>query len=237
MRQRWNHLLFAHWPIPPDALARTLPAGLEIDTFDGQAWLGVVPFFMDQVRVRTLGQRTISFPTTRAFPELNLRTYVRSRRTGKRGVWFFSLDAGSPLAVFGARMFFSLPYFPATMTCRTHDDGSISYTSRRRLPRARPAATQLRYRPTGPVNLSRPGDLASFLTERYCLFTSSRWTRRLLVGEIHHRPWPLQPAEAEWTANGLPGDFGFRLPAVEPILHFGRELDVIIWGLTPEARS
>ena len=174
MRQRWNNLLFAHWPVPPDAVARTLPAGLEVDTFHGQAWLGVVPFYMDRVRVRTLGQRTLSFPTTRAFPELNLRTYVRSRRTGKRGVWFYSLDAGSPLAVFGARIFFSLPYFPAAMTYGQTSDGTVTYTSRRRLPRARPAD------------------------------------------------------------NGLPLDFGFHLPAVEPVLHFAKALDVIIWGLVTE---
>ena len=235
MRQRWNDLLFAHWPVPPASVANHLPAGLEVDTFDGQAWLGVVPFFMDQVRVRTLGQRTLSFPTTRAFPELNLRTYVRSRRTGKRGVWFYSLDAGSPLAVFGARTIFSLPYFPARMVYRREPDGSVSYTSRRLLPRSRPAETRLRYRPIGPVTPSQPHDLASFLTERYALFTISYWTRRLLVGEIHHRQWPLQPAEAEWQANALPADFGFRLPAIEPVLHFGRELDVVIWSLKPDA--
>ena len=121
------------------------------------------------------------------------------------------------------------------MTYRAEPDGGVFYTSRRLLPRSRPAATELRYRPTGDVQLSQPGDLASFLTERYCLFTRSYWTRRLLVGEIHHRQWPLQPAEAEWRANSLPADFGFRLPASAPILHFGRHLDVIIWGLTPEA--
>ena len=235
MRQRWNNLLFAHWPVPPAAVARTLPDGLEVDTFNGTAWLGVVPFFMDQVRVRTIGEHTLSVPTTRAFPELNLRTYVRSRRTGRRGVWFYSLDAGSPLAVFGARTLFSLPYFPARMTCRPDPDGSIVYTSRRRVPRSRPAETRLCYRPTAPIALSQPGDLASFLTERYCLFTISSWTHRLLVGEIHHQPWPLQPAEAEWHANDLPADFGFSLPTSSPVLHFARALDVVIWLLKPDA--
>ncbi len=234
MRQRWNDVLFAHWPVAPAAITSRLPPGLEVDIFDGDAWLGVVPFFMDRVRVRAFGERTIGFPTTRAFPELNLRTYVRSKRTGKGGVWFFSLDAGSPLAVFGARMIFSLPYFPARMRYRRREDGSVAYNSRQILPRGRPAETRLRYRAKGEVVLSQPGDLADFLTERYCLFTVSRWTHRLLVGEVHHAKWQLQPAEAEWEANGLAADFGLILPEREPILHLGREIDVVIWGLTPE---
>ena len=233
MAQRWNDLLFAHWPIPAEALADRLPAGLEPDLYDGRAWLGVVPFWMDRVRVRAVGERTISFPGTRSFPELNLRTYVRSRRTGKRGVYFFSLDAGSLLAVIGARVLFHLPYFPASMSRSTSAEGAIEYHSRRSVPRSRPAEVLVRYRPAGPVQLSGPGDLAGFLTERYCLFTISPWGS-LLVGEIHHRQWPLQPAEAEFLRDDLPADFGFRLPGEPPVLHFARELEVYIWSLQPE---
>ncbi len=233
MAQRWNDLLFAHWPVPPEALAGRLPAGVEADLYDGQAWLGVVPFFMDRVRVRAVGEQTISFPTTRNFPELNLRTYVRSRRTGKQGVYFFSLDAASVLAVLGARVLFHLPYFPASMSRERPAEGEIVYRSRRWLPRSRPAEVRVRYRPIGPAKLSRSGDLASFLTERYCLFTSSP-RGHLLIGEIHHQQWPLQPAEAAFERNDLPGDFGFALPAVSPVLHFARELEVYIWGLRRE---
>ena len=233
MAQRWNDLLFAHWPIAADALAGRLPAGVEADLYDGQAWLGVVPFFMDRVRVRVVGERTIWFPTTRSFPELNLRTYVRSRRTGKRGVYFFSLDAASVLAVFGARVLFHLPYFPAAMSREGSQEGWIDYRSKRWLPRSRPAEVRVRYRPTGPVKHSSPGDLASFLTERYCLFTTSP-RGHLLVGEIHHQPWPLQPAEAAFEQNDLPADFGFALPAPSPVLHFAKELEVYIWGLQRE---
>ena len=234
MRQRWNDLLFAHWPVPASDLAPRLPAGLEVDTFGGEGWLGVVPFYMDRVRVRTVGERAAGVPTTRAFPELNLRTYVRSRRTGRQGVWFFSLDAGSALAVAGARLLFSLPYFPARMRYEPGRDGEVTYQSRRVWPPGRPAETRLRYRPTGPVEWSAPGSLAAFLTERYCLFTVSRWSGRLMVGEIHHRQWPLQAAEAEWERNGLPADFGFSLPQQPPLLHFGRELEVVIWALRAE---
>ena len=233
MAQRWNDLLFAHWPIAPEALAGRLPAGVEADLYDGQAWLGVVPFFMDQVRVRVVGAQTIWFPTTRSFPELNLRTYVRSRRTGKQGVYFFSLDAESVLAVIGARVLFHLPYFPARMSCTSLPDGGIDYRSRRWMPRSRPAEVRVRYGPVGPVEHSKRGDLASFLTERYCLFTTLS-AGDLLVGEIHHQQWPLQPARAEFLQDDLPADFGFALPGTPPVLHFAKALDVFIWGLQRE---
>lgn len=233
MAQRWNNLLFAHWPITPEAMAGRLPAGLDVDLFDGQAWLGVVPFSMDRVRVRTFGERSISIPGTRSFAELNLRTYVRSRRTGQRGVYFFSLDAASLLAVLGARVLFHLPYFPAAMVQEALPEGGFEYRSRRWLPWGRPAEVRVRYRPTGPVTLSRTGDLASFLTERYCLFTRSP-LGHLLVGEIHHQRWPLQPAEAEFLRNDLPADFEFALPTRAPVLYFARALEVYIWGLRRE---
>jgi uncharacterized protein YqjF (DUF2071 family) len=198
MTQRWNDLLFAHWAIPPAALANRLPDGLEVDTFDGQAWLGVIPFWMDRVRVRTLGSHTLSVPTVTTFPELNLRTYVRSKVSGLVGVYFFSLDCASPLAVFGARTLFHLPYFPSTMS-RVTTSTAVEYASHRQLTRH-----SVNYRATyAPLreasNTSRSGArpasgrtcLASFLTERYCLFTS--FANRLLIGDIHHRPWPLAP--------------------------------------------
>ncbi len=236
MAQRWNDLLFAHWPIAPEALAKCLPPGLEADLYDGQAWLGVIPFWMDRVRVRAVGERTVWFPGTRSFPELNLRTYVRSRRTGQPGIFFFSLDAGSTLAVLGARVLFFLPYFPATMSREMLPDGGMLYRSRRWLPRARPAEVQVRYRPIGPVRRSESGDLASFLTERYCLFTTSPGGH-LLVGEIDHQQWPLQPAEAEFLRNDLPADFGFTLPDRAPVLYFSKELEVTIWGLRREDKQ
>lgn len=233
MTQRWNDLLFAHWPIAAEKMGSLLPEGLEVDTFDGNAWAGVVPFWMDRVRVRVPGMPDLSFaiPWTESFPELNLRTYVRSRRTGRAGVFFFSLDAASPLAVAGARTLFHLPYFLANMTRTTSSDGTVRYKSRRLLASA-DAAFQATYRPVGNPSRSSPGTLENFLTERYCLFTTFRG--RILVGDIHHRPWQLEPAEAEIRTNHLPQAHGLVLPACPPVLHFSKALEVYVWALRHE---
>jgi uncharacterized protein YqjF (DUF2071 family) len=230
LRQRWNDLLFCHWPIAAKRLAPLLPPGLEPDTFDGSAWIGVIPFWMDQVRTRIVGQHTLSIPTTSTFPELNLRTYVRSRVSGLSGVYFYSLDCASPLAVFGARTLFHLPYFPAAMS-HSAVGADIRYTSRRQFTRF-PVQYNATYGPqpgAAPLPRSVPGTLEYFLTERYCLFTPT--TDRMLVGHIHHRPWTLQPAHAEISRNEIPAAHGFTLPRREPILHFSRELEVLLWGL------
>ena len=228
MAQRWNDLLFAHWPIPVEAMAQLLPAGLDVDTFDGYAWAGVVPFWMDQVRTRALGERCATVPGTASFCELNLRTYVRSRVTGLRGVYFFSLDAASPLAVLGARTLFHLPYFLASMHRKTTPDGSIEYSSKRLLSQ-RSARFEATYRGLSHLAPSAEGTLEHFLTERYCLFTPH--AGRVLVGHIHHLPWPLQAAEAEIRINELPAAHGIFLPNRPPVLHFARELHVYIWSL------
>jgi uncharacterized protein YqjF (DUF2071 family) len=229
MAQRWNDLLFAHWPIPSHDMARLLPAGLEIDTFDGYAWVGIVPFWMDQVRTRTIGERCVTVPTTATFCELNMRTYVRSQRTGLSGVYFFSLDAASALAVLGARTLFRLPYFLASMHQQTESNGTVNYNSRRLLTGSQ-VRFKARYRGLGQViGPGKPGTLEHFLTERYCLFT--RRAGRVQVGHIHHLPWPLEPAEAEISINELPAAHGIALPEHPPVLHFARKLDVYIWSL------
>ncbi len=209
-------------------MARLLPAGVEVDTFEGFAWAGVVPFWMDQVRTRAVAERTFSVPGTRRFAELNLRTYVRSRLTGIQGVFFFSLDAASLLAVTGARTLFHLPYFWATMRQDVQPGGTIAYTSRRLLTR-QPVRFAADYKGTGVIQPSLPGTLEYFLTERYCLYTA--YGGRISVGHIHHLPWPLERAEAEIRVNELPAAHGLHLPDRAPILHFARELHVYIWGL------
>jgi uncharacterized protein YqjF (DUF2071 family) len=235
MAQRWNDLLFAHWPIPVGQMAPLLPAGLEVDSFDGYAWVGVVPFWMNQVRTRAVGQSCITVPGTAAFCELNLRTYVQSRTTGLRGVYFFSLDAASALAVLGARTLFHLPYFLASMQRQTEPDGTIQYNSRR-LVSNRSVRFHARYRGLDNIlNPSAEGTLEHFLTARYCLFTPH--ARSLLVGHIHHLPWPLQPAEAEISINELPAAHGITLPNRAPVLHFARELDVYIWSLRQDSQD
>jgi uncharacterized protein YqjF (DUF2071 family) len=235
MAQRWNDLLFAHWPIAADQMARLLPAGLAVDTFDGYAWVGVVPFWMDRVRTRAIGETCLTIPSTGTFCELNLRTYVRSRTTGLRGVYFFSLDAASALAVLGARTFFHLPYFLASMHRQTEPDGTIQYSSRRLFP-GRSVRFHARYR--GLSNIVSPsvdGTLEHFLTERYCLFTQHDGT--LVVGHIHHLPWPLQPAEAEISINELPAAHDIALPNRPPVLHFARSLEVYIWSLLEDREA
>jgi uncharacterized protein YqjF (DUF2071 family) len=229
MRQRWNDLLFAHWPIPVAEIAALLPAGLEVDTFEGYAWAGVVPFWMDEVTNRVVGSATVTVPTTRTFPELNLRTYVRSRVSGLSGVYFFSLDCASPLAVLGARTLFHLPYFPASMSYE-EDARGIHYKSRRRLTR-KSVRFEGSYRSLGaaPVRANEPGSIEHFLTERYCLFTP--FAGHMLVGDIHHVAWPLEPAEAEIRVNEIPAAHEVVLPKRAPVLHFARELRVTIWPL------
>lgn len=228
MGQRWSNLLFAHWPIPAKDMARLLPAGLEIDTFDGYAWVGVVPFRMDKVRTRAVGDKCITVPGTAAFCELNLRTYVRSAATGLPGVYFFSLDAASPLAVIGARALFHLPYFFARMHQRIEPDGTIEYSSHR-LMTPRSLRFEARYRGLGKVAApSRDGTLEHFLTARFCLLTQH--AGRVMAGHIHHLPWPLEAAEAEININELPAAHGIALPDRPPVLHFSRELNVYIWS-------
>jgi len=221
--QTWSDLLFAHWPLPAAALRPLLPAGLPLDTFDGVAWLGVVPFRMSGVHPRLLP----AVPWLSAFPELNVRTYVV--RDGRPGVFFFSLDAGNPVAVALGRGVFKLPYFRARMRSTTRS-GEIAYVSERThhgVPRARFAA---RYGPSGPGAAPSLGSLAYFLTARYCLYAADRAGRQYRA-EIDHAPWPLQPAAATIAANTLAAAHGIILPEQPPLLHFARRLDVRVWPL------
>ena len=226
MTQRWNDLLFAHWPMRIAEVERLLPEGLEADVFQGSAWIGVVPFWMDKIKMRGLP----SIPGASKFPELNLRTYVRDSRTGTPGVHFFSLDAGSLLAVIGARTMFHLPYYWAQMSIKPRGDREFSYYSRRLLS-GRPVRFAARYRGLGPTRKlaqSRPGTIEYFLTERYCLFTRDP-LGRLLRADIHHIPWPLEEAEAEISQNDLPASVGLTLPDTKPLLHYSRHLAVYVW--------
>jgi uncharacterized protein YqjF (DUF2071 family) len=223
MRQTWDQLLFAHWPVPFDALRSLVPAALEPDRYDGEAWLGVVPFLMSGVRPRALP----AVPWLSAFPELNVRTYVTVG--GKSGVYFFSLDAGNPLAVAIARRWFHLPYFHARFGIARAGE-TMSYCSTRIHPNTPPAALDVSYRPTGPIHASAPGSVDAFLTERYCLYTTDA-RGRLLRGEIHHQQWPLQPAEAEFRRNTMAQGDGLTLPDIAPLLHYARHLEVLVWPL------
>jgi uncharacterized protein YqjF (DUF2071 family) len=219
----WNDLLFAHWPIRVDLLRPLIPPSLDIDTFDGQAWISVVPFRLTGFRLRFAP----SLPWFSNFLEINVRTYVS--RSGRHGVWFFSLDAASRLAVRGARWTFHLPYYDARMSLAEDHDG-IRYSSTRIHRGAPPASFAARYQPVGPAYYSAQGTIDHWLTERYCLYASDRGGR-IYYGDIHHHHWPLQPAEAEIKVNTMTEPFGFKLPRVPFLLHFSRRLEVFARGL------
>jgi uncharacterized protein YqjF (DUF2071 family) len=220
MAQTWHDLLFAHWQVEAAPLRPLVPAPLQIDTFEGRAWLAVVPFRMTGVRLRG----TPSLPWLSAFPELNVRTYVTCG--GKPGVWFFSLGAANSLAVAIARAWFHLPYFRSRMSCEERE-GWIHYASQRTHRKAPAAFLECRYRPIGEVVPAQPGTLEHFLTERYCLYAASA-RAQIIRAEIHHLPWPLQPAEAEFARNSMTESLGIALTP-RPLLHFARRQDVLVW--------
>lgn len=219
MAQTWNDLLFAHWPLRPEVVVRHVPASLPLDTFEGQAWVAVTPFVLTGLRLRGLP----AMPGVSKFPELNVRTYVR--RDGKPGVFFFSLDAGSALAVAGARRLYALPYHHADFTV-TRDSSRVRYTCRRR--GRTPAVFEAEYAATGTAAPGGEGSLDAWLTERYCLYAvdAAGTTYR---AEIHHVPWPLQPAAAAIRTNTMAAASGLALPDGPPLLHFARRLDVTVW--------
>lgn len=223
MRQTWNDLLFAHWPVPPEVMRPLIPPQLDLDTFEGMAWVGVVPFHMSGVRLRAFPP----VPFTSAFAELNVRTYVSYG--GRAGVYFFSLDAASAPAVWAARTFFHLPYFNARMPFKVEND-TITYSSTRTHRHAPPARLVAAYGPTAPAFQAQPGSIEDWLTARYCLYTTGP-RQQVYRGEIHHRPWPLQPAQATFTENTMAAAAGIPLSDQEPLLYFARRLDVLIWPL------
>jgi hypothetical protein len=225
MAQTWRDLLFAHWPLPPEEVRSRVPASLPLDLRDGKAWIGVVPFRMTGIRLRGLPP----VPGLSAFPELNVRTYVTVG--GKPGVYFFSLDEGSRVAVEVARRFFHLPYVRACLSCRRDGDG-VRYSGLRTDRRLPPAELRAAYRPVAPATQPDAGSLEHWLTERYCLYTVDG-KGRVLRGDIHHSPWALQPAAAEIGANTMAAAAGIALPPQPPLLHFARRLDAVLWALRP----
>lgn len=251
MSMEWHDLLFAHWSVEPAAMeaavaaacgansgirrersaapderSPALPAGMTLDLRDGRAWLGVVPFRMAATRLRG----TPPVPGPSAFPELNVRTYVTV--DGRPGVFFFSLDAASRIAVRAARAWFHLPYFDAEMTCaRTADD--VAYRSRRTHRGAAPAAFEATYGPAGPVRLAAPGSLEHWLSERYCLYAVAPRRgggHRIFRGEIHHEPWPLRAARAEIVVNSMAAAAGLGVTGPPESLLFVDSIVVAGWA-------
>ena len=223
LRMRWHDLLFMHWPMPEETLRPLVPPDLELDTFDGSAWLGVVPFRMTGVRPRFLP----AIPWLSAFPELNVRTYATHE--DKPGVYFFSLDAHNPVAVRLARATFGLPYFDAEMSCQSSGD-EVRYKSVRTHKGASKTRFAASYRPVGEPYESRPGTLERFLTERYCLYSAGvEGSGSVRRGDIHHKMWPLQPAEIEVEELEMTAQIGVKLPDTDPVLYYARRLDIVAW--------
>jgi uncharacterized protein YqjF (DUF2071 family) len=216
-RQSWLDLLFAHWPVPASMLRPLVPAALELQQFDGCAWIGLVPFRMAGVMRRPLPD----MPGISAFPELNVRTYVEL--DGKPGVWFLSLDAANRLAVWAARRFFHLPYYYAQMKLTSHGD-EIRYWSART--DAELAAT---YAPTSDPYFTAPGSLEHWLTERYCLYARAP-DGSLWRNDVQHHPWPLQRARAAFERNTLLNFHGVSVEGPPALLHFAKRLDVVVWN-------
>jgi uncharacterized protein len=221
MFQRWLRLLFLHWSLPPDIIQRTLPPGLEVDTFDGKAWVGIVPFFMRAVRPAGF----VSVPGLSNFLELNLRTYVRDAR-GRPGIWFYSLDANQPLAVCIARIAFGLPYQFAAMRA-TVSDGEIDYWSHRSGSRK---SLHYRYRASEYLGEARLGSLDFFLVERYRLF--ARRGKKLFTGRVHHSPYQLRQVAIADADPGLFEIDEFETPAGVPVHStYSERVDVSIYPM------
>lgn len=219
MFQQWLHLLFLHWTIDPGIVQKTLPAELLVDTYEGMAWIGIVPFCMRRVRSSVLPSLSTNFL------ELNLRTYVKDHH-GAPGVWFYSLDANQPIAVWMARLFFALPYWHAKMHMEARNE-EITYSSQRR---ACSAPLEFQFRPSADLGEAKIGSLEFFLVERYRLFAVRR--RRLLTGRVYHSPYDLRKAvvlnldKRLFQLDGLPSPGG---PASSALYSAG--VDVTVYSM------
>jgi len=221
LRMRWRDVVFAHWRVDPATVSARLPDGLDVATYDGDAWLGVVGFVMSEIRPR-------GAPIGRSFPELNLRTYVTGPDGGGRGVYFFSLDADDNLGVSVARGAFRLPYYRAEMRHTRDDGGMMTLRSRRTHADAPPARFDASYRAIGEAFTPEPGSLEAFLTENYRFYTEGT---RLYAGDISHPRWSLADATATIRSNTLFSANGFDAPASEPVVHYSPGIDVTAGGL------
>jgi uncharacterized protein len=214
--------LFAHWRVSTTALREHLPEELEVDEYDGSGWLGVTPFAVTGFRLRGM----LPLPAVSSFHQLNVRTCVTHR--GKPGIWFFSLDSSSAVVVEVARRLYGVPFFRATIKMRRPGERTAYECAR-----DDGKAFSCSYGPVGEASAAAPGSLEDFLVERYCLYAERRG--RLCRADIHHRPWPLQPAEAEIELNTMAPDW-LRLEG-DPLLRYSRRQDVLIWPLEPVARG
>lgn len=225
MKQTWNDLLFAHWPVSNSCLTPYVPPGLELQQWEGTSWISVSPFLLDPLRLRGLPH----LPFVHRFQELNIRTYVV--KNGKAGILFLNLDASSWLAVWTARSVAHLPYRYAKMSFQT-DGEYINYSSQRHIPGHGQAEFAGKYHPKRPDCFhAEPGSLVHWLTERYCLYASDS-EGRLYTGDIHHLPWPLQEAALEIDVNTSTRALGLVHDPNPSLLTFTKRLEVLFWPVS-----
>ena len=229
MHQNWHHLLFLHWEVPPEELQRLIPQELTVDTFEGKAYIGLVPFTMTGVRA----VMTPPLPWISNFHEVNVRTYVH---LGGRdpGVWFFSLDASSAIAVAAARAAYKLPYFHSRIDFFASNEAipTIDFVAKRDDPNGTtPANLRIRYRAMeGIVTRASPHTIEHFLIERYILYTVDE-DHRLRRARVHHRPYPVQRAEVDGCEETLTWAAGIRRAETQPLRHYASEVNVKIYPL------
>ncbi|MEM9411138.1 MAG: DUF2071 domain-containing protein [Planctomycetota bacterium] len=220
---KWHDLLFMHWPVPKSELQQLIPDNLELDLYDGQGWISVVPFHMSGVAPRWIPD----LPWMSSFPELNVRTYVNFQ--GKPGVWFFSLDATNPIAVRVARRWFYLKYMDARIHVKRQDSW-IHYRSRRTHTDEPAAQLSVDYRPIGDPVTTKVGTLEHWLTSRYCLYAASH-DGKIFRGEIDHLPWSLRNAQALIHKNTMLNRYSIDSEKQPALVHFAERTDVVAWSL------
>ncbi|HJU53811.1 MAG TPA: DUF2071 domain-containing protein [Pyrinomonadaceae bacterium] len=224
MHQDWGKLLFMHWRMDEGTLRPLIPERLTIDTFDGSAWVAITPFTMWDIRA--FPPYLPPVPGLSSMHELNVRTYVHLDKVP--GVWFFSLDANSSVAVTTARMFFHLPYYTAEMSLE-QEEATIIYSSRRTERDAPAAELDATWQTGEKLPYSYPGSLEFFLTERYCLYAAHK--QKLYRARIHHEPWPLQKASLSSLDSTMLESQGIPTPKGAPLLHYAEEISVDIWPI------
>ncbi len=227
MLQGWKNLTYVHWAYDPDIIQRRLPVGLRADTFEGQAWVGLVAFQMEGIRI----PRTPPVPYFGTFPETNIRTYVRGP-DGRPGVWFDSLDVTRLLPVLVARASYQLPYMWSMMNI-TCDGPQVSYSARRRWPGPRGATSHIAVRRGPAIQPDDVTPLEHFLTARWGLYTQLR--SRLAYAPVEHPAWPLERADLEHLDDQFLEAAGYPAPTGSPLVHYSPGVDVRI-GL-PETLS
>ncbi len=227
MRMEWEELTLLHWRYPAEEVQALLPDGLTVETFDGSAWIGLVPF---QMRV------DVPFMPTMArilhFPETNVRTYV-SGKTDEPGVYFFSLEASSLPAVVAARTSYQVPYFWADMSIDWEggDPGSDShvgrryrYESTRRWPKPKGAHSLVEVEVGQPFEPDEATDLDRFLTARWALFGDlGPW---ITYATMFHEPWPLHHADVINWDDQLVAASGLSQPTGPPLVHYSPKVSV-----------